>query len=69
MNQLIELGAARIGAAIQDIIVNVDFEVFALPGGSLIAALLWLYARLIETSFAPTPLAAQPSAIPISHIR
>jgi hypothetical protein len=66
MKQLIELGAARIGAAIQDIIVNVDFEVFALPGGSLIAALLWLYARLTDTSFAPL-LAAQPSAIPHIH--
>jgi hypothetical protein len=45
MNQLIELGAVRIGAAIQNVYANVDFDVLSLPGGSLIAALLWLYAR------------------------
>jgi len=45
MKQLIELGAVRIGAAIQNVYANVDFDVLSLPGGSLIAALLWLYAR------------------------
>ncbi len=45
MKQLIELGSVRIGAAIQNVYANVDFDVLSLPGGSLIAALLWLYAR------------------------
>jgi hypothetical protein len=45
MKQLIELGAVRIGAAIQNVYANVDFDVLSLPGGSLIAAVLWLYAR------------------------
>jgi hypothetical protein len=40
----IELGAARVGAFIQNVCANVDFEVVSLPGGSLIAVLLWLYA-------------------------
>jgi hypothetical protein len=44
MKQLIELGAVRIGAAIQDICTTVDFDVLSLPGGSLIAVVLWLYA-------------------------
>jgi hypothetical protein len=44
MKQLIELGAVRIGAAIQNICTNVDFDVLSLPGGSLIAVVLWLYA-------------------------
>jgi hypothetical protein len=44
MKQLIESGAAWIGAAIQNVCANVDFDVLSLPGGSLIAVLLWLYA-------------------------
>lgn len=44
MKQLIEFGAVRIGAAIQNICTNVDFDVLSLPGGSLIAVVLWLYA-------------------------
>ena len=44
MKQLIELGAVRIVAAIQNICTNVDFDVLSLPGGSLIAVVLWLYA-------------------------
>jgi hypothetical protein len=44
--QLIEIGAARIGAAIQRIGANVDFELLALPGGSLIAVLFWLCASV-----------------------
>jgi hypothetical protein len=44
MKQLIELGAVRIGAAIQNVYANVDFDVLSLPGGSLIAAVLWFYA-------------------------
>ena len=44
MKQLIESGAARIAAGIQRVGANFDFEVLSLPGGSVIAALLWLYA-------------------------
>jgi hypothetical protein len=44
MKQLIELGAVRIGAANQNVCANVDFDVLSLPGGSLIAVVLWLYA-------------------------
>jgi hypothetical protein len=44
MKRIIELGAVRMGAAIQNVCANVDFEVLSLPGGSLIALLLWLYA-------------------------
>ena len=44
MNQFIDLGAVRIGAVIQNVYANVDFEVLSLPGGSLIAVFHWLYA-------------------------
>jgi hypothetical protein len=44
MKRLIELGAVRIGAAIQNICTNVDFDVLSLPGGSLIAIVLWIYS-------------------------
>jgi hypothetical protein len=44
--QLIEMGAARIGAAIQCVGAKIDFEVLSLPGGSLIAVLLWLCASV-----------------------
>jgi hypothetical protein len=44
MKQLSDLGAMRIGAAIQSVCANVDFDVLSLPGGSLIAVVLWLYA-------------------------
>jgi hypothetical protein len=44
--QLIEISAARIGAAIQRLGARVDFEVLALPGGSLIAILFWLCASI-----------------------
>jgi len=43
MKQFIELGAVRIGAVFQNLCANLDFEVLSLPGGSLIAILLWLY--------------------------
>jgi hypothetical protein len=49
MKQLIESGAARIAAGIQRVGANFDFEVLSLPGGSLIAALLWLYASTMGT--------------------
>jgi hypothetical protein len=44
--QLIEIGAARIGAAIQGVGAKVDLEVLSLPGGSLIAVFLWLCASV-----------------------
>jgi hypothetical protein len=44
MKQFTKVIAVRIGAAIQDICANVDFEIVSLPGGSLIAILLSLYA-------------------------
>jgi uncharacterized BrkB/YihY/UPF0761 family membrane protein len=47
MKQFIELGAVWIGAAIQNFCASVDFEVLSLPGGSLIAVLLWLYATVM----------------------
>jgi hypothetical protein len=43
MKQLSDLGVRRIGAAIQNVCANVDFDVLSLPGGSLIAVFLWLY--------------------------
>jgi hypothetical protein len=47
MNKLlIELGAARIGAAIHNVGATIDFEVLSLPGGSLIAVLLWVCASV-----------------------
>jgi hypothetical protein len=49
MKQLIESGAARIIVGIHRVGANFDFEVLALPGGSVIAALLWLYASTIGT--------------------
>jgi hypothetical protein len=44
MQQFIELAAVRVGAAIQNVCANLDFEVLSLPGGSVIALLLWIYA-------------------------
>jgi hypothetical protein len=44
MKWFIELSAVRMGAAIQNVCANVDFDVLSLPGGSLIAVFLWLYA-------------------------
>jgi len=50
MKQSIEVTAVRVGAAIQYVCANVDFEVVSLPGGSLIAVLLWLYTIAIVSS-------------------
>jgi hypothetical protein len=49
VKQLIESGAARIAAGIQRFGANFDFEVLSLPGGSVIAALLWLYTSTMGT--------------------
>jgi len=37
--------AARIAARIQDTSADMDPEILQLPGGTFIAALLWLYAK------------------------
>jgi len=50
MLQLIQSGAARIAAGIQSAGANIDFQVLALPGGSVIAVLLWLFASTIHTA-------------------
>jgi hypothetical protein len=49
MKQLIQSGAARIAAGIHSVGANFDFEVLSLPGGSVIAVLLWLYASAMAT--------------------
>ena len=44
MMNFIESSAGRIAARIQTIGSSFDPEVLSLPGGSIIAILLWLYA-------------------------
>jgi hypothetical protein len=44
MKWFIEFGAVRVGAVIQSVCAHIDFDVLSLPGGSLIAVVLWLYA-------------------------
>jgi hypothetical protein len=60
MKPFIEFGA-RIGAVIQNVCANVDFDVVSLPGGSLIAILVWLCAlrgrSVLRRSSAESPLA------------
>lgn len=50
MKRFVELGAVRIGAVIQNICADVNLEVVSLPGGSLIAVLLWLYAVAMRST-------------------
>ena len=45
MRQIIEAGVARVGATIQNIGANLDYEMLSLPGGSVIAVLLWIYGN------------------------
>jgi len=49
MKQFIEFGAGWIGAAIHGVVANTDFEVLSLPGGSLIAVFLWIYASAMNS--------------------
>jgi hypothetical protein len=65
MKQLIESGAARIAAGIQSVGASFDFEVLSLPGGSLIAILLWLYASARGTvkRTAPKPRALEQAIV------
>jgi hypothetical protein len=44
MKNFIESSAGRIAARIQSVGGSFDPEVLSLPGGSVIAVLLWLYA-------------------------
>lgn len=44
MKQLLEVGAVLICTAIQKVCVNLEVEILSLPGGSVIAVLLWLGA-------------------------
>jgi hypothetical protein len=45
MIEQIESYAARIAVRIQNVGAEVDPEILQLPGGSVIATLLWLFAR------------------------
>jgi hypothetical protein len=49
MNHFIESSAGRIAAGIQTIGASFDPEILSLPGGSVIAVGLWLYARTMLT--------------------
>lgn len=65
MNAFIESSAGRIAARIQKIGVSFDPEVLSLPGGSIIAALLWLYASsrvIVKPAGAPPSLPTEPPA-------
>jgi hypothetical protein len=44
MMNFIESSAGRIAARIQEIGVGFDPDVLALPGGSVLAVCIWLYA-------------------------
>jgi hypothetical protein len=45
--------AARLAARLQDIGADMDPDILQLPGGSVIAPLLWLYAKG-KSHFSPT---------------
>jgi hypothetical protein len=45
MKEQLESYAARIAARIQNVGADVDPEILQLPGGSVIATILWLYAK------------------------
>jgi hypothetical protein len=47
MNHFIESSTGRIAAGIQAIGASFDPEVLSLPGGTVIAVGLWLYARTV----------------------
>ena len=49
MMDFIESNAGRIAARIQTIGVALDPEILSLPGGSFIAAFLWLHASAVAT--------------------
>jgi hypothetical protein len=45
MKEQLQSCAARIAAGIHNVSSDMDPEVLQLPGGSVIATLLWLYAK------------------------
>ena len=45
MKEHLQSCAARIAAGIQNVSSDMDPEILQLPGGSVIATLLWLYAK------------------------
>jgi hypothetical protein len=45
MKEQIESYAARIAAGLQTVSADMDPDILQLPGGSVIATLLWLYAK------------------------
>jgi hypothetical protein len=45
MKEQLQSCAARIAAGIQNVSSDMDPEILQLPGGSVIATLLWLYAK------------------------
>jgi hypothetical protein len=49
MSHFIESSAGRIAAGIQTIGASFDPEILSLPGGSVIAVCLWLYAGTMLT--------------------
>jgi hypothetical protein len=53
MKQLMQRAATRIAVAIQAASANVDLEVLSLPGGSVFAVVLWLYATAVTGSQCP----------------
>jgi hypothetical protein len=64
MRHLIETSVARMGATIHHFGANLDYEVLSLPGGSIIALLMWLYGSAKDSIAHPfSPSKAQVSAI------
>jgi hypothetical protein len=49
MNHFIESSTSRIAAGIQAAGTSFNPEVLSLPGGTIIAVCLWLYARTLPT--------------------
>jgi hypothetical protein len=45
MKEQIETYAARLAASLQNVSADMDPDILQLPGGSVIATLLWLYAK------------------------
>ena len=48
MMNLIESSAGRIAAKIQGLATHFDAEILSLPGGSIMAVLLWAYAHALR---------------------
>ncbi len=46
MSNLVQSNAGRIAARIQSLGANFDPEILSLPGGSIIAVLIWAYASM-----------------------